>query len=778
MATVQSVDARADQKDPAEIDRTEGILEADRKWFRRAAEAESQLRARMLADQKFSANLSGHDQWQDRAVVERTRDGRPFLSVDRLSHPIYSLVNQARESGDAIRVSPVDNGADPETAEVIQGLTRNIETQSRAKLAYTWGIEGAIRMGRGFVRIVPEYVVHPSRHQFENRQTQPLDPRLFEQDLRIKRVLNPFTVYCDPACEEPDYSDGRKTIIHQDLALDDYLAQYGHDSIVTGFDTFSSIGDDKPYWLPNNGIRIAEVYEIESTFEEIVLVRDAQGTPLVLLKRELADVRKQLGATRNFIQGDAELTRKLEIRQLHWRKINGVEILQEQELPGKWIPVIPIIGEELFVDGERDYRGIVRGAKDAAVVYNYSVTGLVEAVGLTPKAPYIIAAGQLKGFEKFWDDANVKLYPYLPYNQTDVGGRLVPPPQRNTASPPIGALVAQIVQADNDVKAATRYSDASLGKEGPEQSGKAILARQRQGDTGTSHYLANFRDISLTHIGRILVDLIPSYYDTARIARIIGTDERPKTVMLNQPFEDEQGIARVFQMDVGTYDVAVMAGPGYATKQEETKQLLMQIVDAVPGAFPHMADRIFESLGAYDLAKRFEKLLPPELREPKPGEPPPIPPEVKQQMDALMQQHELLTAELNQKNELLAQETAKTAAQVQMKQAELASKERIAADDDKLEALKLEIQRGIAELEARTELAKIDAQNQAKQAQIVLEAGLEKMHTLLEARLRVGQERETRGVDEQHRREDQSREDRQRQEDQIPAARQPEQGGP
>lgn len=696
--------------------RTTELLALMRQRFRRNSEAEGPLRARMLDDLVFSANLSGTDQWDPRAVEERTTLNRPYLTIDRLSQPIYSLVNQHRESGASLQVTPVDQGADPKTADIIQGLLRNIANQSRAWLAYTWGVESAVRMGRGFVRILPEWV----------------SDRSFDQDLRIKRVLNPFSVYPDCAAEEPDYSDAECYHVIQDLTPEEYRAEYGEDSELGGsLDDFSTIGDQVPLWFPNGHVRIAEYYHITHRLERLLLFRGRDGRPLPVWASEVEKLQAFLATRGETLGGQApERERPVDVRQVKWAKVNGVEILKETDVPGRWIPIVPVVGEELFVNGEHDFRGIVRGAKEAARVYNTQVTALIEAVGLIPKNPFMIAAGQVKGFEHFWRDANVTPFAYLPYNEISVAGRLVPPPQRNPAAPALQPLVVAVAQADNDIKVATRYFDASLGREGPESSGVAIRERQRQGSTGTSHFEANFRDITLSHVGRILVEQLPFYYDAPRTARIIGEDEQMRAVQLNAPFTDEQGQTQLYDLSTGTYDVVVAAGPGFPTKQAQNRELLTTVLQASPQTFPLIGDLFMKALGLYDIAKRLERTLPPGLREPTEGTPP-IPPEVQQHLDALMQEHEALKSAFADAKQRLDTQGAKAeiearaqALQAQLdarlSQLELASKERIAtAQID---------QKGQAELEeTRRQLAILHAELAQKTKDLMLQNSLERV---------------------------------------------------
>lgn len=724
-----TVDAARDKAAKQKRDEDEPILEQARKRMRASDQAEGRVKARMLEDLKFSANLTGTEQWDPRAVTMRKKEERPRFTIDRLSQPIYSLANQARESGSRLQVHPVDEGADQETAEIIQGVTRNIENQSRANLAYIWGREGAIRMGRGYVRIVPEYVNHPNRKQLEAE----LDPKLFEQDLRIKRVRNPLAVYRDPSAEEPDYSDARYYFITADPTVDEYVAEYGDVSQVGGLEDLAGIGDHKAFWAPGGHIRVAEYYRIESEYEDLLLLRDNAGNPLAVLKSKVDALRTRLAAQGRFVAPDVELTRRLEIRQIKWCKMNGVEIISRLDVPGRWIPIIPIIGEELFVDGEYDVRGIVRGAKEATSAYNFQVTGLIEAVNLMPKAPFLIAAGQIKGFEDVWANANIENYAYLPYNEVSVGGQLVGAPQRNPAMPPIQPLVSAILQMDNDIKAATRYFDASLGKSGPDQSGIAIRARQQQGATATSHFDANFRDVSLTHIGRILVDNLPYYYDAERVARIIGQDEQPKTVTLNKPFVDEQGVERLYQFGVGQYDVTVTGEPGYGTKLQEDRDLVASVLEKNPAMWPIIGDLAFKKLGLHDIAKRLEKALDPGLKdETGPGGQPPIPPEVQQQMEMMKQQLDQVMQALEEAKRDLDAQTAKAQAAAAVSQAQIASDERVAGMKAQADAARVtrEADVDLAEIKSRELIAQlqIEQKNQA----VAIEAKLEELKLLFQ----------------------------------------------
>jgi len=82
------------------------------------AEVESVLRQHMLDDFEF---LVPGNQWPEGIKSDRYQDGRPCLEVDRLTQPIKQITNQQRQTRPAIQINPVDSGADPKTADVLQG---------------------------------------------------------------------------------------------------------------------------------------------------------------------------------------------------------------------------------------------------------------------------------------------------------------------------------------------------------------------------------------------------------------------------------------------------------------------------------------------------------------------------------------------------------------------------------------------------------------------------------------------------------------------------------
>jgi hypothetical protein len=182
--------------------------------------------------------------------------------------------------------------------------------------------------------------------------------------------------------------------------------------------------------------------------------------------------------------------------------------------------------------------------------------------------------------------------------------------------------------ASEDIKSTTGQYNASLGMGSNERSGKAILARQREGDVGTYHYGDNLTR-AVRHVARQLVDLIPKIYDTQRIARIIGEDGETKMVKINpeqqEPVKEIRDmnnpdvvIEKIYNPGVGKYDVVATTGPGYATKRQEALEAMAQLLQGNPQLWQVAGDLFVKNMdwpGAQEMSKRFAKTIDPKLME-------------------------------------------------------------------------------------------------------------------------------------------------------------------
>jgi portal protein len=691
------------------------FMQTARDRFRMSSNAESELRTHMLEDMRFYNS----EQWPDTTLASRTLDNRVCLTINRLPQFVRQVVNQARQSRPAIQVNPVDNGADPDTAEVFQGIMRSIETQSKASVAYSTASEHQAIMGRGWWRIIAEYARDDS----------------MEQEIRIKRIADAMTVYPDPSCVEPDNSDATFCFVVERLNKTVYNAKYrtGPNDQPISATEFQSIGDDMPDWCSDDGYQIAEYFYVEYVRYELAdclfnAVDPGQEPARIQIDRRGIKPEQLVANPKTGVPPVIILkTRNAVRKQVKWAKINGCEILEGntdktagRDLPGSYIPVVPVIGEELIVNGRRNLRGMVRDAQSPQRAYNFWLSSITEKIALSTKAPVIAAAGQLEGHELKWNQANTRNYTYLEYNPIEVNGVLVPAPQRAAYDPDIGAALQMTMQADRDLKAVVGMFDAS--QEGsPEQSGKAILARQKQGETGTSHFLDNLAR-SIEHTGRILLEWIPVYYDVPRMLRINGLDDQPRDVLVHagkgkaaQSLMDKGGESlknnimqgRPFDLAVGRYDVTISVGPSYSSRRQESVESIVQLVQAYPNLLPVVGDVLMENMdwpGARQLAQRMKRMVPPEVKDPEDGEPE-IPPEVKQEMEQMQLHLQAAMAALQEKDDIIRTKAQELAHRAQIERMEIAAKERMELTRAQFELAKLE-----AEIKSDKALALLEAQ--------------------------------------------------------------------
>lgn len=586
---------------------SEEILTVARSRMTMAISAFSQTREDELDDLRFYAG-SPDNQWQWPADVLQTRgavqgqtiNARPCLTINKLPQHVHQVTNEQRMNRPGIKVIPADDKADVDVADVFNGVIRHIEYISDADVAYDTACENQVSYGEGYIRLLTEYC----------------DEDTFDQDIKIARIRNSFSVYMDPMIQDPTGADARWCFITEDLTKAEYERMYPDAAPISTLMSLG-VGDQSiAQWIGENTVRIAEYFYIEYEKQTLNLYPGNQtafsGTPE--------------DKTLRMMFGKPIRSREADRKKVKWCKINGYDILEEREWAGAFIPVVRVVGNEFEVDGRMYVSGLVRNAKDAQRMYNYWVSQEAEMLALAPKAPFIGYGGQFEGYEQQWKTANTNNWPYLEVNPdvTDGQGAVLPLPQR--AQPPMASsgLLQAKAGAAEDIKSATGQYNASLGMTSNERSGKAILARQREGDIGTYHYVDNLAR-AIRHIGRQLVDLIPKIYDTERIARIIGEDGEPDTVKMNPMQEepvkrivDQEGnlIEKVYNPGVGKYDVRVITGPGYATKRQEALESMAQLLQGNPQLWQVAGDLFVKNMdwpGAQDLAKRFKKTIDPKV---------------------------------------------------------------------------------------------------------------------------------------------------------------------
>lgn len=597
-------------------------LQRIRERFADAADAMRDQHVRMREDMQFS-NPADPQQWDSGALT--ARKGRPCLTFDRTNQFVQQVVNDGRQNKPSVTVLPADSQADVEVADKLGGIVRHIEYVSRAGIAYDSALEHAVRTGMGHIRVIP----------------QVMRPETNEQEVRICRVHDPLSVLYDPNSTEPDGSDAMHAFV-ETIYTERAFSRAWPKAKKQSFD------NDSTGWFSSSSVRVVEYFDvIEEKQNALTVMLD--GQQMTVTEEEYWDAAKKTGVRLPVV---AQFERTM--RRVKWCKASGAEVLEETDFPSQFLPVIPVQGHEMWLDGKRYLCGMVRRMMDSQRFHNYAISAAAEQVALQPKAPFVGAAEAIEGHEDSWRTANAGNPAILTFNARDAQGEPLPRPER--ASPPImgtawGELLAYSAGA---MESSVGMFKANLGQQGNETSGRAIRARQQEGDTANFHFLDNLNR-SIEQLGRVIVDMIPRIYDTQRQARIVGIDGEQDFVEvapdMPQAVKRQGKKVVAINPNVGAYDVRVKAGPSYTSQRQETAEQLSNMLQAAPNLLPILGDVWVKSQDWPDadkIARRLKAMLPPEIKaqEQEGEEQQPLPPEVQQQMQQMQQQIEMLSGAL------------------------------------------------------------------------------------------------------------------------------------
>ena len=583
------------------------ILSTMRKRMRDAISVYSDTRNSELEDLRFFAGSPDNQwQWPTDIVASRTNNqgnginARPCLTINKLPEHVRQISNDQRQNRPTGKVIPADDKSDVKVAEIYDGIIRHINYISNSDVAYDTACENQVTYGEGYIRIITDYC----------------NDLTFDQDIKIVRVKNSFSVYMDYTAQDPCGQDAQWCIIKDVIQKDEYERNWPSASPVHSIQSMGTGDQFIGEWVNNETVTIVEYFYIDYKLITINLYPNN----LVVVDGSFEDRELKNIYVKPIKQ------RKSNKKTVKWIKSNGYEILESSNWVGESIPVVKVVGNEFEVDGRIYMSGIVRNAKDAQRMYNYWTSQEAEMLALAPKAPFIGYGGQFEGYEKKWKTANTQNWPYLEVNPdvTDGQGSVLPLPQRSL--PPMaqtGLIQAKLGAAD-DIKSATGQYNASLGQMSNERSGKAILARERQSDTGTYHYIDNMGR-AIRCVTKQIVDIIPKIYDTDRIARIIGIDNEVSMAKIDplqeepvKEIKNEQGVTieKIYNLGVGKYDVIVTTGPGYMTKRQEALEGMAQLLQGNPELWSIAGDLFVKNMdwpGAQEMARRFAKTIDPKL---------------------------------------------------------------------------------------------------------------------------------------------------------------------
>lgn len=579
------------------------VAEAKARW-KRAQEWESAARAIYAEDIKFAEADSDHADWQwPGAVMDERGDARPCLVMNKTRQHCLQIINDARQNKAAIKVTPVGDGATFEAAQMLSGLVRHIEYQSQATEAYEAATNSQVRGGIGYWRVETDYAGDDT----------------LDLEIYVRRIADPMTVYLDPDIRQFDGSDAKWGIVFRDRP---------HDEAEDDYPDTKGMLSSKPYgdtggWLTDDSVREAEYYRVVQDRDTLHRLDD--GTT----------VTGAVPEGRSSVK-----SRKISRPRVEWFKIVGNEVVDREDWPGRFVPLVRVIGEETVIDGKLDRKGHARALKDPQRMYNYWCSAAVEFVALQSKTPYIAPVEAIEGHEEAWVNANTENRAVLTYNHRNDASQEIPAPKRQEPPVMAQAYIQGMEIADNQLLQVSGQYQAELGRPGNEKSGVAIQQRQRQGDNATYHYVDHLAQ-AIRFTGRIIVDLIPHVYDTPRVLKILQEDSTEQDVHIDPsmpeahgvvpdptpppmdpsgqvPSEADQAQQRVrtyLNPSVGRYFVQADVGPSFGTQRQEAFNAFEQIVSQNKDLMPVIGDLMFKNAdmpGADEISERLKRMVPPQ----------------------------------------------------------------------------------------------------------------------------------------------------------------------
>ena len=644
-------------------DADEKIVTEAKKRFDKCKEWESAARALWVEDTRFVEGDSDNNyQWDTTVRAARLKQQRPCLTINKVRQHCLQIVNDARQNKAQIRINATGNGASYQSAKVFEGIARHIEYQSSAMETYESAAWSQVTGGWGYWRVVTDYV----------------DEGASEQEIFIRRVRDPLSVYLDKDIQEFDGSDAKYGFAFRDMPRDEYKIEHPDFDRMDGGGAPLGETDD---WNSEDYVREAEYFRKVVTHQDMVtLPGTTEPIRRETLERHAPDVWAKYG------QDPRTIHRTTTDTKVEWFKIVGSRIVDRNVWPGRYIPLVRVVGEETIIQGQLDRKGHVRAIKDPQRMYNWQSSTMVEELAMQSKSPWVAPLRSVEGLETYWNSANIETRAYLPYNDIDEEGKPIAPPVRQPPRQVSAGTLEALKVAQNEMMMASGQYQSQFGENENAKSGVAIQTRQRQGDNATYHYIDHLAQ-AIKFTGRILIDLIPKIYDTPRVVKIMAEDGdqdevhidpsaplphqmvapaaalgQPPTQSGNVPITPEQAkalqgdkdiaaqIKTIFNPKVGRYDVEADIGPAYATRRQETFNALTQIMGQNQNVAHAAMDLLFKAADfpmADVIAERIRRTIPPAIL----GEgPPPAVAQLQQQAEQMQQHMQQVITQLIQEN--------------------------------------------------------------------------------------------------------------------------------
>lgn len=641
-------------------DEDEDLLEEIRDNYDSALEAFRPTMTEGDKDIQFILN----DGWPEGEKALRNKAGseRPMISCDQLNQYTNLVINEVRQHPRQIKVSPAGYGATAKLAEIRENRMRSIQYKCDAQAAYLTAMENACQRSYAYARVTLRYVSDTST----------------DQEIIIQRVPNPNSVLFDPACREIDCSDAEFCYVLENFKKNKFKRRWPKAKVVD-FDQFSST---YPLWIKDKDIQVAEYWKVHKKKDVVLVMDGGEAGQRTELQSKLEARGGRLEEDKDGKNGTviypatdeqeevrAPLVTK---RDTHVATItqyitNGVEILERNKWIGKWIPIVPLFGKEVYSsDAGRSQKvlmSLIRNAREPQMAYNYFMTCALEAVGMVPRTTYLALEGTLDGYEKDWQEAHHVPKDHLTYKaaQQPDGTYLAQPPTREPFDPPLQNLMIGVEAFLRSIQSAVGMYNTSVGKDDTNaKSGVAIKQLDAQSDQGAFHFIDNYNHRFLGAIGRICNDLISKVDAGPRQVMIRTKDNKDKLVWVNKTYTDEDGQEQHHDMTLGEYDVTIGVEQTADSQREAASDFLETFISELPALQEDPAKRdalLAMSIELKQLGPVGEQMV--KILQPPQGDP--------AQTQQQLQQLQTQLTQLQTENAALHQDRAKRELEAQTK---------------------------------------------------------------------------------------------------------------
>lgn len=584
-----------------EIEDEGALMSRIRNFYDEGVGAWEENRRMHSEDLNFIYNAEAQGQWDP--VVLQNRRGKPCYTFNRVLQPVNMVVADMRQTAPAGKVRPASDGASEPVADIYGGLCRSIEQCSRADGIYKEQFKFAVAGGFGAWRLMPTYMANDG-------------DGAFDQVIRLINITNPQTVVWDPQCADACGGDANRCIVAERVAEEIYEQMY-RDGDGQSF----TVSRDSYGWFTDKEVRIAEYFERIPRPKKIAKMTDGsvQEYDADLKAQEAHFDEHNITAASHGVTRIAtdkrgkKMIRDTVVWQVMWVKVDGSNILEgPYYYDWKRIPVVRCPGRYINIEGRKKFQSLIRHAKDAQRSYNSRASDMIERSALLPKAPYLVTETMIKGYEDQWNQANVQSRPYLPYNPDPKAPETMPHRMEPLDLPQGAMALAQM--SIQDIQATIGYFDPALGnaEDMNRVSGKALVQHTKRSDLGSFEFIDGFSQ-ALQLTWEMMIDMIPTVYDSERVERIIGHDGVEKMVTINQSQDGSDDL--INDLAKGTYDVDVTIGPSFQTARQEALDALIALSEAVPTAAPLIADLIVKNVDIPDAQELSRRLRIPLIQQ-------------------------------------------------------------------------------------------------------------------------------------------------------------------